>query len=81
VLNKELEKLQVMMNENIEKVLQREEKVEMTVKKATKLESIAQQIQSRSKRMNQDAFWAKHKCKFLILALLLAAGAGVFFII
>jgi len=43
-LNKELERLQLQMNENIEKVLQREEKVEMTVKKATKLESISQQI-------------------------------------
>lgn len=53
----------------------------MTVKKATKLESIAQQIQSRSKRMNQDAFWAKHKCKFLIVGLLIAIGASAFFII
>ena len=36
-LNKELERLQIQMGENIERVLQREEKVEMTVKKATKL--------------------------------------------
>ena len=70
-----------MMNENIEKVLQREEKVEMTVKKATKLESIAQQIQNRSKRMNQEAFWAKHKCKLLIIALIIASGLGVFIIL
>ena len=70
-----------MMNDNIEKVLQREEKVEMTVKKAAKVESIAQQIQNRSKRMNQEAFWAKHKCKCLILAAMLAAGGGMIFII
>ena len=69
------------MNENIEKVLQREEKVEMTVKKATKLESIAQQIQNRSKRMNSEAFWAKNRCKFLIAGLILAVGAGLFIFI
>lgn len=69
------------MNENIEKVLQREEKVEMTVKKAAKLESIAQQIQDRSKRINKQAFWSKHKCKFLILGALLAAGGGLILII
>jgi len=39
------------MSENIEKVLQRE--VEMTVKKATKLDSIAQQIKDRSRRVNK----------------------------
>jgi hypothetical protein len=69
------------MGENIERVLQREEKVEMTVKKAAKLESIAQQIKDRSNRVNKQAFWAKHKCKFLILGLLVSAGAGVFIII
>ena len=69
------------MNENIEKVLQREEKVEMTVKKAAKLESIAQQIQDRSKRINKQAFWSKHKCKFLILWALISAGGGLILII
>lgn len=53
----------------------------MTVKKAAKLESIAQQIQDRSKRINKQAFWSKHKCKFLILGALLAAGGGVILII
>lgn len=33
-----------MMNENIEKVLQREEKVEMLVKKTQKLDTIAEEI-------------------------------------
>lgn len=32
------------MNENIEKVLQREEKVEMLVKKTQKLDTIAEEI-------------------------------------
>lgn len=69
------------MNENIEKVLQREEKVEMTVKKAVKFESISQQMASKSKRMNQEAFWAKHKCTLLIISLLVVAGGAFFFII
>ena len=33
-----------MMNENIEKVLQREEKVEMLVKKTQRLDTIAEEI-------------------------------------
>ena len=33
-----------MMNENIEKVLQREEKVEMLVKKSQRLDTIAEEI-------------------------------------
>jgi hypothetical protein len=69
------------MTENIERVLQREEKVEMTVKKATKLESIAQQIKDRSNRVNKQAFWARHKCKLLIIGMLLAVGGGLFFIL
>ena len=69
------------MTENIEKVLQREEKVEMTVKKATKLQSIAQKIKDRSNRVNKQAFWERHKCKLLTIGALLGVGAGVFFII
>ena len=73
--------MQEMMNDNIEKVLQREEKVEMTVKKAVKFESISQQLQNKSRRMNQEAFWAKHKCKCLILSVVAAAAGGLIFII
>ena len=39
---RQLDNLQGMMNENIEKVLQREEKVEMLVKKTQKLDTIAE---------------------------------------
>lgn len=41
---KELSHLQEKMTENIEKVLQREEKVELIVKKTAKLDSIADEI-------------------------------------
>jgi hypothetical protein len=41
-LIRQLDNLQGMMNENIEKVLQREEKVEMLVKKTQKLDTIAE---------------------------------------
>lgn len=46
-LIKQLENLQGMMNENIEKVLQREEKVEMLVKKTQKLDTIADEIRKK----------------------------------
>jgi hypothetical protein len=52
-INRELEKLQLEMNQNIERVLQREEQVEMTVKKAAKLETIAQHVKERSHRVNR----------------------------
>jgi hypothetical protein len=41
---KHLENLQGMMSDNIEKVLQREEKVELLVKKTAKLDTIAEEI-------------------------------------
>lgn len=41
---KELNSLQEKMTENIEKVLQSEEKVELIVKKTAKLDSIADEI-------------------------------------
>lgn len=44
MLMKELSHLQEKMTENIEKVLQREEKVELIVKKTAKLDSIADEI-------------------------------------
>ena len=53
----------------------------MTVKKAVKFESISQQLQTKSKRMNQEAFWAKHKCKCLIASALAVVAGGLIFII
>jgi hypothetical protein len=44
VLMKQLSSLQEIMSENIDKVLQREEKVEILVKKTAKLDSIADEI-------------------------------------
>ena len=41
---RELNSLQEVMSENIEKVLQNEEKVELIVKKTAKLHSIADEI-------------------------------------
>lgn len=62
------------MDQNIEKVLQREEKVEMTVKKAAKLDSIAQQVKQRAGRVDHT-FCSRHKCKLLALGGVLAAAA------
>ena len=47
VLNKHLEKVQAGMKENIQKMMEREAKVEMLVKKTQKTYTISEEIQSK----------------------------------
>lgn len=78
---KQLSHMQAVMGENIEKVLQREEKVEIVVKKTKNIDYIADEIKKNTNDMKKQAFLAKHRCKILIGACVVAAAGGLFFII
>lgn len=76
------------MTENIEKILQREEKVELFVKRANKTDKFAQDIKNnvsvystQASKIKQQAFWRSNRCKIMIGGVLLAGGIAAFFLI
>jgi hypothetical protein len=76
------------MSDNIEKVLQNEEKVDLIVKKAERLHNMTDEIKknvpcfsTQASKMKKQAFWRRNKCRLAIGAIIVAACASLFFII
>lgn len=81
MLNKKLTDLSDVMKENIEKILQREEKVELFVKRTQKTDKYAMEIKNNASKIKNQEFWRSNKCKIMIAAILVAAGLAFFFVI
>ena len=66
------------MMENIEKVLERGEKIELLVDKTDALQNQAEQFQRKGKQLRRAMWWQNCRMKIIVLAIVLAVGLIIF---
>lgn len=80
-VQKKMNEVKDVMVENIEKVLERGEKIELLVDKTEDLRNQAEQFQKKGRQLRNKMWWQNCRMKLLVLLVLLLLGVVLFVII
>ncbi len=79
-MQKKVNDVKDVMMENIEKVLERGEKIELLVDKTDQLQNQAEQFQRKGKQLRRAMWWQNCRMKLMVLGIVLVLAVVIFLI-